>query len=124
MYDSTVGRWLSEDPIGFAARSLNLAAYVRNNPTNATDPTGLIDWKTIKPHPTDPDGRTVTLDDGKTKITVAKDPAGHYQCHSLTFGGHKAQGGPYIIGGNSVGDILRGDGWKHIPASLARPGDI
>src|SRR5690606_4239826 len=40
-YDPEVGRWISEDPIGFAARDPNLARYVANQPANATDPMGL-----------------------------------------------------------------------------------
>jgi RHS repeat-associated protein len=39
-YDAQVGRWVSEDPIGFAARDANVYRYVGNCPTNATDPTG------------------------------------------------------------------------------------
>ena len=39
-YDPTVGRWLSEDPIGFAAGDSNLNRYVGNASTVATDPTG------------------------------------------------------------------------------------
>lgn len=42
MYDPSVGRWLSEDPIGFEGGDANLERYVGNNPTNATDPTGLF----------------------------------------------------------------------------------
>ena len=38
MYDPTVGRFLSEDPI---AADINLYRYVGNNPLNATDPDGL-----------------------------------------------------------------------------------
>lgn len=41
MYDPTIGRWISEDPIGFEAADPNLYRYVENNPTNATDPSGL-----------------------------------------------------------------------------------
>jgi hypothetical protein len=41
MYDPTVGRWLSQDPIGFKAGDPNLYRYVGNSPTNATDPSGL-----------------------------------------------------------------------------------
>ena len=40
-YDANVGRFISEDPIGFAAGDVNLARYVGNSPTNATDPSGL-----------------------------------------------------------------------------------
>lgn len=40
-YDSTVGRWTSEDPLHLAAGDTNLYRYVSNQPTNATDPLGL-----------------------------------------------------------------------------------
>jgi hypothetical protein len=41
MYDPSVGRWLSQDPLLFGAGDDDLYRYVHNNPTNATDPTGL-----------------------------------------------------------------------------------
>jgi RHS repeat-associated protein len=40
-YDPNVGRWLSEDPIGFVAGDPNLYRYVGNSPTSKTDPSGL-----------------------------------------------------------------------------------
>ncbi len=40
-YDPVVGRWISEDPIGFEAGDSNLYRYVGNGPTIATDPSGL-----------------------------------------------------------------------------------
>ena len=39
-YDPQIGRFISEDPMGFAA-GINFYAYVGNNPVNANDPTGL-----------------------------------------------------------------------------------
>jgi RHS repeat-associated protein len=36
-----IGRWLQPDPITFSAGDGNIGRYVGNNPTNATDPTGL-----------------------------------------------------------------------------------
>lgn len=42
MYDPTIGIWLQEDPIGFEAGDMNLRRYVGNNPTNNTDPSGLV----------------------------------------------------------------------------------
>jgi RHS repeat-associated protein len=42
--DLTTGQWTSEDPILFRAGDSNLQRYVGNNPTNATDPSGLWTW--------------------------------------------------------------------------------
>jgi len=42
-YDSSTGRWISQDPIGFAAGDANLYRYVGNGPNNATDPSGLTE---------------------------------------------------------------------------------
>jgi RHS repeat-associated protein len=39
--DPDEGRFKSEDPIGFRAGDADLYRYVRNNPINATDPSGL-----------------------------------------------------------------------------------
>jgi RHS repeat-associated protein len=39
-YDTTNGRFISEDPIGFGGGDANLSGYVLNNPTNFTDPLG------------------------------------------------------------------------------------
>ncbi|MHB1038655.1 MAG: RHS repeat protein [Pirellulales bacterium] len=41
MYDPKVGRFITEDPIGFDGGDANLSRYVGNAPTNATDPKGL-----------------------------------------------------------------------------------
>jgi len=41
-YDAGAGRFLSEDPIGFAAGDANLYRYCGNSPTNLTDPSGKI----------------------------------------------------------------------------------
>ena len=39
-YDPEVGRFISEDPIGFAGGDINLYGYVGNNPLNFIDPFG------------------------------------------------------------------------------------
>ena len=39
-YDPTIGRFLSEDPIGFWGGDVNLYGYVLNNPVNWVDPFG------------------------------------------------------------------------------------
>jgi RHS repeat-associated protein len=41
-YDSATGRWISEDPIGFAAGDANMTRYVGNTSTGYVDPSGLI----------------------------------------------------------------------------------
>jgi RHS repeat-associated protein len=42
VYDPTVGRFLSQDPIGFEAGDPNLYRYVGNGPTYAIDPSGAV----------------------------------------------------------------------------------
>jgi RHS repeat-associated protein len=60
-YDPMTGRWISQDPLGFAAGDSNLYRYVQNSPMNATDPSGevpvvpivaggLIGWALGKAH--------------------------------------------------------------------------
>ncbi len=41
-FDPRIGRFISEDPIGFAAGDANLSRYVRNSTPNAVDPSGLF----------------------------------------------------------------------------------
>ncbi|MDQ3801736.1 MAG: RHS repeat-associated core domain-containing protein [Acidobacteriota bacterium] len=43
-YDSQLGRFISEDPIGFAGGDINLYGYVWNSPQDFTDPTGHGGW--------------------------------------------------------------------------------
>jgi hypothetical protein len=57
MYDPSIGRFLTEDPLGFRSGDINLYRYVRNSPLNATDPSGLI-------------GRTVQLGGGEAQAYV------------------------------------------------------
>ena len=40
-YDSQLGRFISEDPIGLSG-GINSFAYVSNNPQNSSDPSGLF----------------------------------------------------------------------------------
>ena len=41
MYDATIGRFFSEDPIGLDGEDPNLYRYVGNDPVNQVDPSGL-----------------------------------------------------------------------------------
>lgn len=40
-YDPRIGKWLSEDPMGFSAGDANLSRYVGNSASMLTDPLGL-----------------------------------------------------------------------------------
>ncbi|MBK7709200.1 MAG: RHS domain-containing protein [Acidobacteria bacterium] len=40
-YDGNLGRFISEDPIGFAGGDVNLYGYVGNGPVELVDPSGL-----------------------------------------------------------------------------------
>jgi RHS repeat-associated protein len=42
-YDAKLGRFISEDPIGFSGGDVNLYGYVHNNPVSKIDPLGLLD---------------------------------------------------------------------------------
>jgi RHS repeat-associated protein len=49
-YSPKMGRFISQDPIGFAAGDANLYRYVGNGPTMATDPSGLkTNWHHLLP---------------------------------------------------------------------------
>lgn len=40
-YSPTIGRWLTNDPIGYSGNTANLAQSLSNNPIGLTDPLGL-----------------------------------------------------------------------------------
>lgn len=46
-YDPTIGRFISEDPIGFIGSGTNFYAYVRNSPVMFGDPMGLCKDKAL-----------------------------------------------------------------------------
>jgi RHS repeat-associated protein len=50
-YDAAIGRFGSQDPMGFAAGDTNLYRYVRNGPTIATDPSGALPPPKSLPNP-------------------------------------------------------------------------
>ncbi len=47
-YSSSIGRFISEDPIGLADGDLLFYRYVGNDPVNAVDPIGLSESKIIE----------------------------------------------------------------------------
>ncbi|WP_164102594.1 RHS repeat-associated core domain-containing protein [Candidatus Laterigemmans baculatus] len=46
-YDPVVGRWASQDPIGFEAGDANLYRYGSNGPSMSTDPSGRIEVQIV-----------------------------------------------------------------------------
>lgn len=50
-YDPKIGRFISEDPIGFAGGDINLYGYVRNMPLWFRDPTGLQPGADVMAYP-------------------------------------------------------------------------
>jgi len=48
--DTSKGRWVSRDPIGFEGGHVNLYAYVENNPVMRIDPSGLLSWNITYGH--------------------------------------------------------------------------
>ncbi len=50
-YSPALGRWMEEDPVGYASGDSNLYAYVRSRPTTRVDPTGTIDEPELLPPP-------------------------------------------------------------------------
>ena len=52
-YDTSTGRFISEDPIGFLG-GFNFYAYVENGVTRRSDPFGLWPWSNPGPPPTPP----------------------------------------------------------------------
>ena len=69
-YDPKIGRFISEDPIGFNGGDLNLFAYVWNSPHNYRDPTGLYPYKL----PASPGPNGSNLPDGWRRIQEHTDP--------------------------------------------------
>jgi RHS repeat-associated protein len=50
-YSPSLQRWMSEDPVEFAAGDVNLYAYVGNQPTMWRDPSGLVKFALPPGHP-------------------------------------------------------------------------
>jgi RHS repeat-associated protein len=69
-YDPKVGRFISEDPIGFAGGDINLHGYVGNSPLMRKDPKGL-DILVIENGPTggNPFGHTAIAITGRGLVT-------------------------------------------------------
>jgi RHS repeat-associated protein len=103
------GRFLSTDPVGYAA-DLNLYTYVGNDPTDKTDPTG----EAAEQCTTDSSGTVHCTGDIETVVVTAqKPPAPAAKPPAPRIGGVIA------LPGASVGGAgLRALGWRAILGSL------
>ena len=73
MYDPTVGRWLSLDPIGFEGNDTNLYRYVGNEPTGFGDSMGLKKQKAIYKTPNEiADALNVRIHYSKDGTSIVK----------------------------------------------------
>jgi uncharacterized protein RhaS with RHS repeats len=119
-YDSEVGRFISEDPLGFEGGDLNLYVYAANNPIMFMDPKGLCKV------PESPPGVDIDYNIAKAKIIGSGGILWFY--NSVKTGGdwdYKQLDIKYEDFGNfnygatgaalgfSEQTLLRGAGWAH-----------
>src|SRR5262249_912207 len=67
-YSPVLGRWSQVDPLAYDARDSNLYRYVRNDPTNRMDPSGLQDEKLLPA----PDVKFATFGDSYNELSDAE----------------------------------------------------
>jgi RHS repeat-associated protein len=117
-YDPEIGRFLSEDPLGFEA-GVNFYAYVGNNPVNANDPMGLEIQ--ITGHPVGWVGPT------HTAVLIVPEDQAHWQSAPDTpFTETLADGRVYLTysagreNGLLVSDMYRGTDapWNNVPLGM------
>jgi RHS repeat-associated protein len=118
-YDPVIGRFLSADPIGYAD-GLNIYAYVRNDPLNKIDPTGLAGTESSvppqppppPPPPSPPEPTGPYAEDGVTLLPVKDGPyvdGDQKTVRDTTGAGDKAQEAVDAIDENKVqNDIATG----------------
>jgi RHS repeat-associated protein len=65
--EPSLGRWTTEDPIGFAGSDSNLYRYIHNHPADSVDPYGLLDWGQLL-RPTDLGGAIQAASDATDDV--------------------------------------------------------
>jgi RHS repeat-associated protein len=93
-YDSNLGRWISEDPVGFEL-GVNLYGYVDNRPLFYVDPLGL--WSYAAEYGTTGDGLSTAMMSIEVRVdNVFNDIAGHDATVTYTTNGkHKTDSKHY-----------------------------
>ena len=119
-YDSTLGSFISEDPIGFDSGDVGLYAYVNGDPLNYTDPVGLNKYHCdllghcykLPSHPNRRPSHSRSAD--FLNINVAIGPIVGLDCSfSLDKTGHfyfgvgvQAGKSPFFVGASATGNWL------------------
>jgi RHS repeat-associated protein len=118
-YDPTVGRFISEDPIGFEGGDVNLMAYVGNNPVTGIDPSGLWDVETHGVYAGLDSGWTSPLNPFSTHLhfTDIKDVNGPLA--EAISAGNSADFNKYMHMGQDSFDPAHKSVLKHIGLSIA-----
>jgi RHS repeat-associated protein len=86
-YDAAVGRWISEDPLGFAAGDANVGRYVSNAATIFNDPNGLEKIIGIHSNVLDPRAGFIS---GHAWISIHDTVTGETHTYGLYPDGHGA----------------------------------
>ena len=94
-YDPAIGRFISEDPIGFDS-GVNFYQYVYNNPLRFSDPFGNDVWL---------EGPSGSEPRGHLSINVG-DPNGNYDSYSFGVNGDPGFGGAVYTDTSHGGEIL------------------
>lgn len=97
LYDPSIGRFITEDPKGFAA-GVNFYAYVGNNPINANDPYGF-DGQAAAAWALDQVGKTnyqyfSTHPESRGGLTSLLGGAGSFKCNAFVWDALTAGGDP------------------------------
>jgi len=112
-YDSNLGRFISEDPIGFAGGDVNLYGYVGNGPLDGTDPSGLIDPSVYQ----DP----IMYGGGTNRSNLTPSQFADWSDERIEFASAYYQTDPHAVNTNTA--IIFVANLAHGAANLFRVGD-
>jgi RHS repeat-associated protein len=138
-YDAAIGRFLQQDPLGFANGDPNLYAYVEDNPLNFTDPDGKLPRPPKPPKPPqrkdpspegkNPSGQKSTPNPKPTcKLIIPQPPGALFnpcdKCWSCTYWctGRGFVGGPPTVHRYQIGGCADLKGPGYVPG-YEKPGD-
>ena len=103
-YDPQIGRFISEDPMGFEA-GINFYAYVGNNPVNGNDPTGLVAFVYAAPRQGGGFNYRAFDDKGSKMLTGTFNANTFVNTNELRAGAYTISPRPYID--KTVGQALK-----------------